>query len=136
MEKPKEPITVSPTARWIYLGIGWLFVALAVIGAFLPVMPTVPFLIVAAWAFERGSPRLHRWLYQHPLLGPPLTRWRDHGVIPRYAKWLAIVSMSGSVILMLIIGLPFILIGGVAFIMIATAVYIVTRPSNVRTSRK
>ncbi|MBD1590014.1 YbaN family protein [Pseudomonas typographi] len=82
--------------RWqraLLLGAGWLSVALAVIGAFLPVMPTVPFLLLAAACFARSAPRFHRWLVQHPRLGPLIKPYLEGQGMPRRAKVLAIASL-------------------------------------------
>ena len=79
--------------RFFWRALAIVCVILAVIGMILPVMPTVPFLIVAAWAAGRGWPRLEVWLLEHPRYGPDIRRWREHGSIPRRAKWLATVMM-------------------------------------------
>ena len=62
--------------RFVYIAIGCVMVALGVVGIFLPLLPTTPFLLVAVWAFARSSPRLEAWLIHHPKLGPPLRDWR------------------------------------------------------------
>ncbi len=80
----------------MYLVLGWIFVGIGVIGLFLPLMPTVPFLLVAAFCFERGSPKLHQWLIEHPRLGPPLNDWRRNRVIRWPAKILATVGLTVS----------------------------------------
>src|SRR3546814_9486288 len=59
-------------------------------------MPTTVFLLIALWAFARGSPRFHTWLYTHPRFGPPLQAWDRHGVIRPGAKVVAIVAMAAS----------------------------------------
>ncbi|MGE0527017.1 MAG: YbaN family protein [Bdellovibrionales bacterium] len=81
----------------MWLVLGWIFVAIGAIGLLLPIMPTVPFLLVAAYCFERGSPRLHDWLLQHRWLGPPLRDWRQHRVIRWQSKILAVVCISSSI---------------------------------------
>ncbi len=86
----------SRAGRAAYMALGWVSVGLAIVGAVLPVMPTTPFLIVAAWAFARGSRRMAAWLYGHRIFGPMLTRWDAHRVIPLWAKIFASAAMSVS----------------------------------------
>ncbi|HMN57183.1 MAG TPA: YbaN family protein [Ottowia sp.] len=78
--------------------------ALGVVGAFLPVLPTVPFLLLAAWAAGKGWPAFEAWLLRHPRFGPPVRRWRTHGAVSRKAKWLATVTMTLSVIALQFMG--------------------------------
>jgi uncharacterized membrane protein YbaN (DUF454 family) len=92
---------LTAPARWALQALAGLCVLLGLVGILVPVLPTVPFLLVAAWAASRSSPRLHRWLLAHPHFGRPLRDWEDAGVVPRYAKWLAtvMISVSGAVML-------------------------------------
>jgi uncharacterized membrane protein YbaN (DUF454 family) len=69
---------------------------LGIVGAFVPVLPTTPFLLVAVWAASKGWPQLESWLIGHPRYGPPIRRWRDHRAVPRSAKWLATATMLAS----------------------------------------
>lgn len=87
-------------ARWLLLALAVLSLALGLIGIFMPVLPTVPFVLLAAWAAGRSSPRLLAWLENHPSFGPMLVDWRQGGVVGRRAKWLATLTMSGSAVLM------------------------------------
>ena len=86
----------SAAARFLYKALGLAMVGLAVAGVFLPLLPTTPFLIVAAWAFARSSPRLDAWLRGHRLLGPLLRDWEERGVIPLYAKALAVFGCASG----------------------------------------
>ena len=84
--------------RPVYLLFGILFVALGAIGAALPIVPTVPFLIVAAFCFARSSPALERKLLEHPVYGRSLRDWRERGAIGHKAKLLAIGGMTAGVL--------------------------------------
>lgn len=90
----KARVTVH--RRWLMLGLGWTFFAIGLVGALLPLVPTTPFMLLALWAFSIGSERFHRWLYHHPVFGPPLQRWQRDRVIPLWAKVLSLGSMTGS----------------------------------------
>lgn len=77
-------------------------VALGLAGIVLPILPTVPFLIAAAWAGGKGWPRLEQWLLEHPRHGPAIRRWRDHRAVPRRAKVFALVMMTLSSVMLLL----------------------------------
>ena len=85
--------------RWLLLGIGWISVALGVIGIFLPVLPTTPFLLLAAACFVRSSRRVYIWLVTHPRLGPWIRDYLDGHGIPLKAKVYAIGLMWASILL-------------------------------------
>lgn len=87
--------------RWLLLTVAVVSLALGVVGLFLPVVPTVPFLLLAAWAAARSSPRLLAWLEDHPHFGQSLRDWRHGGVVRRRAKWTATVVMSVSAVSLL-----------------------------------
>jgi len=95
-----EVRTLSGPVRWLLQALAAVRLVLALVGLVLPVMPTVPFLVVAAWAAARSSPRLHRWLLEHPRFGPSLRDWNEAGIVPRRAKWFCTVMMAGSAVSM------------------------------------
>ncbi len=72
---------------------GHFFLILGFIGAFLPVLPTTPFLLLAAYFYSKADSRLLNWLKEHKLFGPPLRDWQESGVIGIRAKWLATIML-------------------------------------------
>lgn len=83
--------------RYALLAVGWLSVALGVIGIFLPILPTTPFLLLAAACFARSSPRFYRWLVEHPRLGPWIRDYLEGNGIALKAKIYAIGLMWISI---------------------------------------
>ena len=133
MDPQDDPtdIHVSPTVRYMLLGVGWLFLAIGAIGVFLPVLPTVPFLLVTAWAWSKSSKRLHKWLYGNKTYGPYLVAWDRYGVIPPRAKALAIGTMAvGWLFLTLYVATSFWLPLIVGIVELAIIAFILTRPSR------
>jgi uncharacterized membrane protein YbaN (DUF454 family) len=82
--------------RWLWLAAGFAALAAGVIGIVLPLLPTVPFVILAAYCFSKGSRRWERWMLEHPRLGPIVRDWRENHAVPLRAKQLAIVMMAIS----------------------------------------
>ena len=87
----------SRFVRYLLQGIGWLSVALGVVGIFLPVLPTTPFLLLAAACFARSSPRFYHWLVDHPRLGPWIRGYLNGEGIPFKGKVYAIGLMWVSI---------------------------------------
>lgn len=85
------------SVRYLLLTIGWLSVALGVIGIFLPVLPTTPFLLLAAACFMRSSRRFYLWLVTHPRLGPWIRDYLDGQGIPLKGKVYALALMWASI---------------------------------------
>lgn len=83
----------SPVVRRLYLWAGWANVGLAAIGAILPVMPTVIFLIIAAACFARSNPKLEAKLITHPVFGEHILAWRERRAITKKGKWAATLGM-------------------------------------------
>ncbi len=84
------------TQMLLWRALAVLALLMAVIGVVLPVMPTVPFLLMAAWAAGKGWPALEARMLAHPIYGPAILNWREHGAVPRKAKWFATIAMAGS----------------------------------------
>ncbi len=114
--------------RILWLAGGHLSLALAVIGTALPIMPTVPFLLLAAFCFSRSSERLHQWLMTHPTFGGPLRDWNERGAISRNVKIIATVAMASGVGMAALIGLPTMALAAQATAMSAVALFIWSRP--------
>ena len=93
---------IKASTNFVLLLLGHLMVLLAIIGALLPIMPTTPFLILAAFFYSKGSKRLHNWLLNLKHFGPVIREWEAHGIIRRRAKWYsttAIIWMFGATII-------------------------------------
>ncbi len=91
VQKPLQAVR-----RGLYLALALVSLTLGVAGAFLPVLPTTPFVLLAAWAAARSSPRLLNWLENHTVFAPMIRDWRRGGVVSRRAKWMATLMMAAS----------------------------------------
>jgi uncharacterized membrane protein YbaN (DUF454 family) len=97
----------NAAVRYTLFLLGWLSVLLGVLGIFLPVLPTTPFLLLATACFMRSSPRFYNWLIDHSYLGPWIHGYLDGNGIPWRAKVYAILLMWSSIALSCYL-LPFI----------------------------
>lgn len=88
--------------KWAYFTLGWTALILGSIGVFLPLLPTVPFAILAAFCFAKSSPRLEAWLLDHEQFGHHIRAWRDHGAISRKGKVMALMAFIFSAIMAII----------------------------------
>lgn len=80
---------MSNSRKFLFYCCGWISIALGVAGIFLPILPTTPFAILAAWCFSKSSERWHQWLLNHKIFGPTISDWERDGVINSKAKALA-----------------------------------------------
>lgn len=116
--------------QWIWAALGILALAFGTIGIVVPLLPTVPFLLLAALCFARSSTRLHNWLISHPLLGPPIQDWSERGAISSRSKRNATVSIGLVFALSLLLGLGLLILAIQAVVLTAVMVFIWTRPSG------
>ena len=93
MSTPAPPPRPS-RARWLWWLLAYASLALGIIGIVLPGLPTVPFILLSAFAAARGSQRLHAWLLAHRRFGPMIRDWQDGGAVSRRSKWLATGTMT------------------------------------------
>lgn len=124
-----ERPNVSTRGRILWLSLGWLCTTIGAVGLILPLLPGVPFLIVALWAFSKSSERFHTWLYTHEVFGPPLRAWNRYGVIPPRAKIAAATGMTIGFAVLVASGASAIAVIAVACILVGCAAYVLTRPN-------
>jgi uncharacterized membrane protein YbaN (DUF454 family) len=101
---------LNRTARLTWLIVGFVALALGALGIALPLLPTTPFILVAAFAFAQSSEKLHQWLLDHNVFGPLIDNWQRHGAISRRAKVLSVVSMVAVLAISLAMALPVVVI--------------------------
>lgn len=114
-----------------YFIVGWISLALGVLGIVLPLLPTTPFVLLSAFCFSKSSKRFHSWLLNHKVFGPLVKDWQRHGVIQLKAKILATVSMLAMVSLSLyFVSIPAIYVFVILLMISGVLVFIWTRPSE------
>jgi len=115
--------------RTFWLIAGLLSFALGFVGIFLPLLPTAPLMLLAAYCFARSSEKLHGWLLGHPRFGPPIANWTERGAISRPAKWLATVSIAVTFGISVVIGLGPLILGIQAVTLMGVSLFIWSRPN-------
>lgn len=116
--------------RWLWRTLALACVALGAVGVVVPGLPTVPFLLVAAWAAGKGWPALEARLLAHPRYGESIRNWRAHGAVPRRAKWAASLMMLLSAGVLALSGLPLAAKVGIPLFMAAVAAWLWRRPER------
>lgn len=114
-------------AAWFALGAASL--ALGALGVVVPLLPTTPFVLFAAFAFARSSDRWHAWLLGHPVFGPLIENWRAHGAISRPAKAASLVAMAAVLIISVLFRAPPLVLALQAIVLVAVAIFILSRPN-------
>jgi uncharacterized membrane protein YbaN (DUF454 family) len=119
---------VDSGIKVLWLLAGLASVAIGAIGVVVPLLPTTPFLLVAAFAFARSSTRLNRWLREHRSFGPLIENWHRDGSIDRKVKRTAIIVILITPVITWLFGVPLWLIAGQLAVLSAAAIFILTRP--------
>src|SRR5688572_16287421 len=92
--------------RYFWLALGFLATGCGIAGAVLPLVPTTPFMLLAAYAFAKSSPRFHGWLVNHPRFGPLIVNWQRNGSIDPRSKRMAMALMAAALIGSWLAGVP------------------------------
>lgn len=131
LEKPKKTVRLINLTRWPWLILGGTSFVLGIIGIALPIMPTTPFMILAAYAFSKSSPRLHKKILELPQIGPLIKEWEEKKIIRKKAKWAstaAIVPLGLYPIIFVPVNLIIKVV--IALIIGSVLLFIWTRPSQ------
>lgn len=113
---------------WLLLGL--VATSAGIAGIVLPLVPTTPFLLLAAYCFARSSPVLHEWLVTHPALGRPIVDWQQNRAISRNTKATSVVVMLLALAGSVWAGFPPWILGTQALAMTAAAAFILTRANR------
>lgn len=86
----------SGMKKWFWLGAGWLALGLGTLGLLLPLLPTTPFVLLAAWCFAKGSKKWHQWLLDNRYAGPQLRLWQqERGLCPKVKQRAILIFILG-----------------------------------------
>lgn len=120
--------TSEPKPHLLWTAAGLLSLGTGIIGIFLPLLPTTPLVLLAAFCFGKGSPRLRRWLLAHKRFGPMIEDWQKNGAIAPRAKRAAVIAMAVTLAISVALGLSIVLIAIQATCLAGAAGFILTRP--------
>lgn len=113
-------------AAWFMLGA--VALGAGALGVVVPLLPTTPFVLLAAFAFARSSERWHAWLVGHTFFGPMIENWRTHGAISRPAKTTSMLAMAAVLGISVILHVPRLVLALQALTLVAVAAFILSRP--------
>jgi uncharacterized protein len=114
--------------RIFWLILGCICVGIGTVGVFVPLLPTTSFMLVAAFAFARSSPRLHNWLITHKVFGPLITNWQSHRAISSKAKFTSVLSMVAIVGISAFFQVPNWVLVTQIIVLSCVAVFLLSRP--------
>ena len=123
---------IDRAKRIVFFVVGVLALGLGALGVLLPILPTTPFVLVAAFAFANSSERLHQWLLDHRLFGPLIDNWRRYHAISRNAKIASVLSMIAIIMISILFRAPTHAIIIQIVVLSMTATFILTRPEPPR----
>lgn len=109
--------------------LAYISTGLAIAGVVLPLLPTTPFVLLAAFFASKGSPAFAEWLETHPTFGPAIDQWRSRRAVPGRAKALACCMMAFSWSVLWLLGTPTAVLAISGLFLCVTALYLVTRPT-------
>lgn len=115
--------------KTFWLMIGLTSFLLGLVGILLPLLPTTPFMLLAAIAFANSYPKLHEWLIKHPHWGGIIQNWRDGGRIDKKSKLIAITFIAIMPLISIILNAPLWAIAIQSVILVIVGTFIFTRPS-------
>ena len=121
---------MTPIKRIGLIAVGLTSLALGAIGIFVPLLPTTPLVLVAAFCFANSSDRLHQWLLDHNVFGPLIENWRQYGAISRNAKVVSVLSMIAILVLSWSLDVETWIIAVQAVVLGCSAAFILTRPTR------
>ena len=116
--------------RPLWVGLGLLAMGLGIVGLVLPLLPTTPFMLLAAACFAKSSPHLHGWLVGHRIFGPAIRDWRDYRAISPKAKRMAVTAMAAAFALSVLLGLGATVLAVQAAVLGIMGSWIWTRPDG------
>ena len=122
---------LKESARLLLMLFAAISLAIGIIGAFVPGLPTTVFVLMAAWAAARSSPTFEAWLETHYIAGPLIRQWKEGQYVPRKAKYAASVSMLFSALIMCLLHLNIWLITAANISMLMVLIWLWTRPEPI-----
>jgi len=117
--------------KFLWKILGFLSLGMAYVGVITPGLPYSPFVVFAAYCFAKSSPRMHAWIMNHKTFGPFINNWNQKRVFPLKLKFFMLASMSVSLILMIVSGVPMRGVVYTGIFMVLVAVWAWRFPSSV-----